>query len=73
MATKKTKQKEEEEVVVSARGGAREGAGRPPSDREFDYVTVRHEKEVIDRLREKYKRGELASILRKKMNQLVSS
>lgn len=46
-------------------GGAREGSGRKPSETEHDYITVRVEKKVVDKLRRKYKRGEVATHVRK--------
>jgi len=54
------------------RGGAREGAGRPRSKVKHEYVTVRHEKKIIDKLRKKYERGELAEKLRDKMTELYN-
>jgi hypothetical protein len=53
-------------------GGARPNAGRPGTDTEFSYFTVRHEKSIIDKLKRKYpEKGELAAKLRERMDELL--
>jgi hypothetical protein len=61
------------EIPKFTHGGARPNSGRTPSEHEYEYLTIRIRKDILDELKLNYpSRGALADIVREQLTTLFN-